>query len=93
MKKLWTYSKDNLEKKIRDMISEMEEQDDYIEVNYIELNNETKKDIIRSGCSDLLSDYRIIINNLLHERAIRIVGANKTLTRGLIDCINKVRKG
>jgi len=93
MKKLWTYSKNNLETKIRDMISELEEQDDYIEVNYIELNNETKKDITRSGCGDLISNYRIIINNLLHERAIRIVGINKTITRGLIDCINKVRKG
>jgi len=84
MKKTWTFNADNIKRKLEEMIKELGE-----DCEYIEINTEVKKDIERSNCNFIVNNYRIKINDLLHDRAIRATGLTGSITRSIIDCITK----
>lgn len=84
MKKLWTFNADNMKRKLEEMIKELGEI-----CEYIEFNTEVKKDIERSNCNYITNNYKIKVNDLLHDRAIRATGLTRSITRSIIDCITK----
>lgn len=86
MKKTWFFDIGNIKKKTESMKKELIKIGE--EYRHIELNDEVQKDINRSG-SNFLQEEIIVTNNKLHDRAIRLVGDSKSITRGLLDCIKK----